>query len=103
VVLLSVALHGTRRVDEFEPTSIWTDGRTRAYRRRMDARATCALCGDAIEPGQAWMANEMDGGRAHAGCVYRDEHEPERRERWLPAEIAEITTPTGVTRDLTRP
>jgi hypothetical protein len=45
----------------------------------------------------------MDGGRAHAGCVYRDEHEPERRERWLPAEIAEITTPTGVTRDLTRP
>ncbi len=67
----------------------------------MEQHQRCALCGDAIESGQAWMANEMDGGLAHAGCVYRDEHEPERRERWLPSEIAEITT-ASATRDLTR-
>jgi hypothetical protein len=68
----------------------------------MDELGRCALCGDAMESGQAWMSNEMTGDAAHAGCVYRDEREPERRERWQPSEIAEIRTPDGA-RNLTRP
>ena len=68
----------------------------------MDHHGQCALCGDAIESGQAWMANEVTGGVAHAGCVYRDEREPERRERWQPSEIAEIRAPYDAT-NLTRP
>ncbi len=36
------------------------------------------------------MANEMDGGVAHAGCVYRDERDPERRERWQPSEMSSL-------------
>ena len=56
----------------------------------MQAMAPCALCTAPIGDGEAWMANEMTGGVAHAGCVYRDERQPERRERWLPSEIAEI-------------
>jgi hypothetical protein len=67
----------------------------------MDHLERCALCGEAVESGQAWMANEMTGGVAHAGCVYRDEREPERRERWQPSEIARIRAPEG-TRKLTR-
>jgi hypothetical protein len=82
--------------------AIWTDAAGGRIVGCMEQRQPCALCGDAIDSDQAWMANEMDGGVAHAGCVYRDEHEPERRERWQPSEIAEARTPDA-TRDLTRP
>ena len=56
----------------------------------MEQTEPCALCQDPISEGEAWMANEMTGGLAHAGCVYRDERQPERRERWLPSEIAQM-------------
>jgi hypothetical protein len=46
---------------------------------------TCALCGDPIDVGEAWMVADEEGARrvAHSGCVYRDE-EPDDRERWSP-------------------
>ncbi|MEO8246970.1 MAG: hypothetical protein ABI622_07620 [Chloroflexota bacterium] len=59
----------------------------------------CALCRNPIGDGEAWMANEMTGGVAHAGCVYRDEREPERRERWLPSAMAQMN-PTRTTTDV---
>ncbi len=50
----------------------------------MDELRRCALCGDGIEDGEAWMTD--DGGRtAHSGCVYRDE-EPDSRASWTPGE-----------------
>lgn len=55
----------------------------------MQQRA-CALCGDPIETDHAWMSNTMSGQLAHAGCVYRDERQPERRERWQPAAMDEL-------------
>lgn len=58
---------------------------------RMEQPGACNFCRGPIGDGEAWMANEMTGGVAHAGCVYRDERQPERRERWLPSEIAEIS------------
>jgi hypothetical protein len=50
-----------------------------------DQLPTCALCGDSIGDGEAWMAAE-DGGRAHSGCVYRDSGGDER-DRWMPPEM----------------
>jgi hypothetical protein len=49
---------------------------------------TCALCGNPIEAGEAWMeAADEDSRRvAHAGCVYRDEQAPAGRARWVPGE-----------------
>jgi hypothetical protein len=46
---------------------------------------TCALCGNPIQLGEAWMvADEEDAHQvAHAGCVYRD-GQPDDRERWSP-------------------
>jgi hypothetical protein len=47
---------------------------------------TCELCGDPIQPGEAWLV--ADGGAtAHSGCVYRDEDEADRQ-RWMPPESA---------------
>lgn len=50
-----------------------------------DEKLTCALCGDPIDVGDAWMEADEEGARkvAHSGCVYRDE-EPDARERWSP-------------------
>jgi len=46
---------------------------------------TCDLCGEPIEPDQAWMVAE--GGRAaHSGCAYRETDEGER-DRWMPSEL----------------
>jgi hypothetical protein len=47
----------------------------------------CALCGDPIDVGEAWMEADEEGARmlAHSGCVYREE-DPERRERWMAAD-----------------
>jgi hypothetical protein len=47
----------------------------------------CALCGDPIGDGEAWLVADDEGaGRvAHSGCVYRDE-EPTARQRWMPAD-----------------
>ena len=56
------------------------------YRQGMEQSAdVCALCGDPIAVGEAWMEADEDGARkvAHSGCVYRDE-EPDQRERWSP-------------------
>jgi len=41
----------------------------------MDDSQLCALCGDEIGIGEAWMETDREGARvrAHAGCVYRDE------------------------------
>ena len=57
-----------------------------AYRRRVtaDNARTCALCGDAIEPDQAWMTSD-DGRVAHSGCVYSDA-DVAGRDRWMPPE-----------------
>jgi hypothetical protein len=51
-------------------------------------RATCALCGDEIDVGQAWMRADEEGVElvAHSGCVYRDETDPDRIARWQPTE-----------------
>lgn len=37
----------------------------------MNAGHSCALCGDPIQAGQAWMAGD-DGRVVHAGCLYRE-------------------------------
>jgi hypothetical protein len=41
----------------------------------MDEPSTCAICGNPIEPGQAWMEADRDGKRQriHAGCLYGEE------------------------------
>ena len=70
---------------------------------RMGEPGACDFCRDRIEGGEAWMANEMTGGVAHAGCVYRDERQPERRERWLPAEIAQVGLRRSAGAHLTAP
>ena len=59
-----------------------------AYRHQMSESQVCALCGDEIEIGHAWMRADADGVeiRAHSGCVYRDETEPESASRWQPTE-----------------
>ena len=48
----------------------------------MNDTRTCELCGDPIEPGQAWMLAE-GGAMAHSGCVYRDTDRADR-DRWMP-------------------
>jgi hypothetical protein len=54
----------------------------------MEQPRTCALCGDQIDVGQAWMRADENGAEllAHSGCVYRDETDPERAARWEPTE-----------------
>lgn len=49
-------------------------------------RPTCALCGNPIDAGEAWMEADDAGARmlAHAGCVYRDEPSAEAQARWRP-------------------
>jgi hypothetical protein len=61
--------------------------RAQAYRPLMDESQTCALCGDPIDVGQAWMRADAEGAelRAHSGCVYRDETEAASA-RWEPTE-----------------
>jgi hypothetical protein len=46
---------------------------------------TCALCGEPIEPDQAWMVAD-DGAAAHSGCAYRETDQAER-DRWIPSEL----------------
>jgi hypothetical protein len=60
----------------------------RAYRGAVASPATCVLCGDEIDVGEAWMRADEDGAeiRAHTGCVYRDEPDPSRSARWEPTE-----------------
>ena len=57
---------------------------TLAYRDAMEQQETCALCGDPIDVGEAWLEADDEGTRAvaHSGCVYRDE-EPDARQRWM--------------------
>jgi hypothetical protein len=40
----------------------------------MEENATCAICGEVIDVGQAWMEADQEGTtlRAHAECVYRE-------------------------------
>jgi hypothetical protein len=62
----------------------------------MDERMHCDLCGRHIEAGESWMAEPAEGRvaghggqrMAHAGCVYREEHDPELGPRWQPQERA---------------
>jgi hypothetical protein len=55
--------------------------------------STCALCGNPIEAGEAWMVSDDDGARrvAHAGCAYRDEPSAQSHAAWRPGE-AEVVT-----------
>ena len=50
----------------------------------MEQTTTCALCGDPIEPDQAWMT-DADDRQAHSGCVYSDA-DVAGRDRWMPPE-----------------
>ena len=54
---------------------IWTEERQGRIVPAMTESTLCALCGDEIDVGQAWMEADREGARirAHAGCVYRDE------------------------------
>ena len=54
----------------------------------MNDRTVCALCGDEIDVGQAWMESDREGARirAHAGCVYRDEADGGNDATWEPQE-----------------
>ena len=54
----------------------------------MDESNICALCGDEIDVGQAWMEADREGAhiRAHAGCVYRDEAAGGEGTTWEPQE-----------------
>ena len=55
---------------------------------RMSESTQCALCGDEIDVGQAWMEADREGARirAHAGCVYRDEAAAGEPTSWEPQE-----------------
>ena len=55
---------------------------------RMSESTQCALCGDEIDAGQAWMEGDREGARirAHAGCVYRDEAAAGESATWEPQE-----------------
>jgi hypothetical protein len=56
---------------------------------RMEQRERrCALCGNPIGPGEAWLVDERADQLAHSGCVYRDE-EPDARGRWSPGEASD--------------
>jgi hypothetical protein len=52
----------------------------------------CAICGVAIEAGQAWMAADVGQTqkRAHVGCLYREGRrlDEEPRDAWVPQEHA---------------
>lgn len=54
----------------------------------MNDSTLCALCGDEIDVGQAWMEADGEGARlhAHAGCVYRDEAGGASETAWEPQE-----------------
>lgn len=54
----------------------------------MNDSTLCALCGDEIDVGQAWMEADHEGARirAHAGCVYRDEADGGDGAMWEPQE-----------------
>ena len=54
----------------------------------MNDSTLCALCGDRIDVGQAWMEADREGARirAHAGCVYRDEADGGNGATWEPQE-----------------
>lgn len=54
----------------------------------MNESTLCALCGDVIDVGQAWMEADREGARirAHAGCVYRDEADGGGTATWEPQE-----------------
>jgi hypothetical protein len=56
--------------------------------RCMNDSTLCALCGDEIDVGQAWMEADREGARirAHAGCVYRDEVDSGESASWEPQE-----------------
>jgi hypothetical protein len=56
----------------------------------MDDSKLCALCGDEIRIGEAWMEAEREGARvqAHAGCVYRDEAAGAGSAAWEPRETS---------------
>lgn len=60
----------------------------RRYRRPVEEPLVCAICGNAIEAGQAWMSAERDGARLriHAGCLYEDERGTDTD--WEPQEHA---------------
>ena len=62
--------------------------RPRRMVTRMNDSTLCALCGDEIDVGQAWMEADREGGRirAHAGCVYRDEADGGESASWEPQE-----------------
>ena len=45
----------------------------------------CELCGDPIDPDQAWM-KDGSGAAAHSGCVYSDVTNADQRDRWMPSE-----------------
>ena len=53
----------------------------------MSEPVSCAICGDVIDVGQAWMEADDEAGRriAHAGCVYRDRG-AEPGAAWRPGE-----------------
>jgi len=67
---------------------LWTDPPREAYRRPMNDSTSCALCGDEIDVGQAWMEADREGARirAHAGCIYRDEADRGESASWEPQE-----------------
>jgi hypothetical protein len=53
-----------------------------------EADRTCAMCGESIDVGQAWMQSDRDGAIAiaHAGCVYADAAGPGEPAWWVPSE-----------------
>lgn len=70
--------------------SVWTGARPRRIVLDMNDSSPCALCGDDIDVGQAWMEADREGARirAHAGCVYRDEAGGDDGTSWEPQEEA---------------
>lgn len=54
---------------------VWTGDLAKRIVPGMNESTVCALCGDEIDVGQAWMEADREGARirAHVGCVYREE------------------------------
>lgn len=57
------------------PSRLWTDTGSRRIVAIMQEAAGCAICGQSIDVGQAWMEADRDGARvrAHSECLYREE------------------------------
>lgn len=69
----------------------WTGPIGRRIVAPVKADRTCAMCGNPIKVGEAWMEAEREGEnlRVHAGCLYGDEQRAAAGD-WEPQDHAAV-------------